>query len=699
MDIQFDAKSQRWTLSWQNTLLQLRLQENLLLNSYFGPALRASSATREDVHADDFPFRDSLWRTRTEASVQLVADDRPVQWSLAAWSQPDADSFRLILSANNLPLQSELHFIADEATGLLRRQTILRHTGIGPAVELSHAGSVSALLPANIERVTHLAGLWGAETQVQQMPLPHTSIVLESRSGKTSFEHTPYVALEAPDATYLCELLWSGNWQIQIRRLSDGRVNIHGGLNDWGFRHRLCPGDEVALPDALLACVPGDLNTATQRLHDYLRRHLQPDPERRIPVQFNSWYPYQGEPPVAKMKEFAATATELGCEVFVLDAGWYTTEIEEPTENWWTRTGDWVVNRRLFPNGLEELSNYCHERGIGFGIWFEPEAVSPNAVVRREHPEWLHHIGGAPAPADQRGILNLGVPEARTFALKRIVQILKSTGATWMKWDFNTDLRQGGWAPDLPESLTHEDPLIAHYRGVYQLQDEIRAAVPELTLEMCAGGGGRFDPAIQSHAHTNWMSDQTQPLKNLAIHFGSHLAHTAIECNDWLIEWPPHDGLHGHQPVVDERGDLSFRTRIAMLGTFGISAPVDQWSQDELEKVKLHVTWYKEYVRPILHDGDQYILTESSPLHGEGDWAAFWYVTKDAAQGILFAFRLASAESERHFALPGLEPQAHYSLRTPEGASSDWRGDQLEDGFTVSLDTQYRSALVYFEKH
>ncbi|GIW90736.1 MAG: alpha-galactosidase [Pirellulaceae bacterium] len=696
MDVQFDAEGQRWTLSWKDAGLRFRLKEGLLLNTYFGPS-QQEGATREDVYTDDFPFRDNLWRTRTEAAVALAPDDRPVGWSLQDWSQPTSDVVLLVLQANQVPLQCELRFVVDEETGLLRRQTLLRHTGAGPAVELSQVGSVSVLLPANVEQVVHLSGLWGAETQVQRMPLAHTAIRLESRSGKTGFEHAPYVALEAADATYLCELLWSGNWQLQVRRLADGRVNLYGGLNDWGFRHRLHPGDELALPDALLACVPGDLNAGTQRLHDYLRRH-KPNPDRPIPVQFNSWYPYPGEPPVARMKEFAATAAELGCEVFVLDAGWYTTESEEPNENWWTRTGDWVVNRRLFPNGLEELSDYCRARGLAFGIWFEPEAVSPNAVVRREHPEWLHHVGGEPTPPDQRGILNLGVPAARAFALERILRILRATGATWMKWDFNTDLRQGGWAPGLPEALTHEDPLVAHYRGVYQLQDEIRAAVPELTLEMCAGGGGRFDAAIQSHAHTNWMSDQTQPLKNLAIHFGSHLAHPAMECNDWLIEWPPHDGLHGRQPHVDQRGDLAFRTRIAMLGTFGISAPVERWSAADLEIVRTHIIWYKQYVRPLIHHGDQYLLTEPPPLDGQGDWAAIWYAAKDAGQGVLFAFRLASAEAERAFALPGLDPGANYRVRTPEGEMMYRSGAQLVDGFPVHTAEPFRSALVHVER-
>ena len=690
MRVDHDAERQRWDLSWDDALLRLRLADGCLLCEHFGPAEAAAPAEA------DGPFLDTIWLTRGATVAQLAPGERGVAWALAEWSRPDATSVALALDAAERPLRAEIDLAVDAATGVLRRRTSLVHRGGGEVLAIGHAESVSALLPADVEEVVFLAGRWGAETQVQRMPLPGGALLLESRAGKTGFDFAPYVALRSPTHTYLCELVWSGNWQLHVRRRPDGLVTLAGGLNDWGLDHRLRPGERLALPDALLACVPGDLNAATQRLHDH-RRRARPDPERPVPVQFNSWYPYQGEPPVERMKEFATVAADLGCEVFVLDAGWYTTETEDPSENWWTRTGDWLVNRRLFPHGLEELSDHCRGLGLRFGIWFEPEAISPSAVVQRTHPEWLHVLPDAPAPRPGRAILHLGVPEARAFARDRILSVLRATGATWMKWDFNTDLLQGGWGPGLPEEMTSEDPLVAHYRGVYLLQDELREAVPDLTLEMCAGGGGRFDPGILAHAHTNWMSDQTQPLMNLAIHWGSHLAHCPVECNDWLIEWPPHDGLHRLQSV-DARGDLSFRTRVAMLGTFGISAPVERWTPEDVDVVKTHVVWYTDRVRPLVHAGDQYLLTEPPPLDGEGDWAALWYASKDRTRGILFAFRLAGAESQRSFPLPGLSPDARYRVETPEGLRDERAGADLAKGLVVIADAPFRSVLVAVER-
>ncbi len=693
MRLTYDPAEQRWDLYWHDVLLRLRLWAGVLLTEYFGPA--SDAPTR--APAEDDLFHDALLRTRSDASVEIGPHAARVSWSLVGWKQAPETTLAITLEATDLPLQTVITLGVDEETGIVRRRTTLTHRGDGPELDIRHAGSIAAVLPAAVREVVHLTGRWGAETQVQWLRLAESQHHLESRTGKTGFAFAPYVALLAPTHTTFTELLWSGNWEYRVRRLPDGRVALSGGLNPWGLRHRLRPGDTLALPDALLGCVPGDLNAATQRLHRY-RHGLRPNPARPVPVQFNSWFPCQGEPPVARMREFVARAADLGCEVFVLDAGWYTTETENPMEGWWLRTGDWVVNRRLFPQGLQELSAACQERGLRFGLWMEPEAVGPSSRIRRDHSEWLHAVGGHPTPPARRGILNLGVPAARAAIRERILTLLRTTGARWFKWDFNDDLHQGGWAPDLPEALTHQDPVLAHYTGLYQLADEIRAALPDLTLEMCSSGGGRFDAALLSHAHTSWISDQTHPLMKLAIHFGSQLAHPAVECNDWLVEWPPHEAQHDpHRAPGGDLGDLAFRLHVAMLGSFGISAPVEQWSAEDTLIVKRHVAWYKAVVRPVLQSGNQYLLTEAPPLDGQGDWAAIWTVQPDGQRGVLFAFRLASGEAARVFALPGLNPATNYRVSSPTGGNRARSGAALAHGLRVQMDAPFTSRLLCIE--
>jgi hypothetical protein len=172
----------------------------------------------------------------------------------------------------------------------------------------------------------------------------------------------------------------------------------------------------------------------------------------------------------------------------------------------------------------------------------------------------------------------------------------------------------------------------------------------------------------------------------LAIHFGMQRAHPAVCCNDWLVDWPPRafSGVEG----IDRRGDLEFRLRVAMLGSFGISAPIDRWSEADRAVATAHVTLYRDRLRPLIQDGDQYQLTEAPPLDGRGDWAAMWYVAKDGGAGVLFAFRLEGAAG-RDFLLPGLR----------EGA---WRvmgegGTATGGSLRVMLPDRFRSALLLVE--
>jgi alpha-galactosidase len=293
-------------------------------------------------------------------------------------------------------------------------------------------------------------------------------------------------------------------------------------------------------------------------------------------------------------------------------------------------------------------------------------------------------------------VLNLGIPAARQHVFERVTRILSAVGVDWMKWDFNVDLHAGGWAPGLPSALTDQDPLVAHYDGLYRLQDAIRRWFPDLVLEMCASGGGRLDGAILSHAHVNWISDQPGALRKLAIHFGSQLAHPAVTCNDWLVEWPP-GSIAGYNDEdagsLDERGDLPFRLRVAMLGSFGISARADHWSDAVFAIAAEHIALYRDVVRAIVQHGDQYMLTRPPPADGSGDWAAIWYVAKDGVRGVLFAFRLDGEEASRMFPLPGLLDGRRYRVRRFGSAF----GELPAEGLTVTVSEKFQSELCVVE--
>ena len=658
------------------------------------------SATAVTVNAGP-PDDDGLWPEGSPPNLKPMvvvgADRRPVRWRASAWEEPDQHHRRLILDALDTTLRAELTFAYDSPTGLLSLTTVLKHAGRDGVIDLRGAESFSFLIREPVDRLLYLTGGWNAEAEIRHAHPGDGVLTMESRLGKTGFAFQPYLSVQGSSATYICEIFWSGNWRL-VAEPGDDAMLLSGGLNEWRFRHGLAPGEELRLPAVIFGRTGGPLELATQHLHDF-RRARRPDPHRPMPVQFNSWYPYLGEPTAQTLLPLVPIVRRLGCETFVIDAGWYQTDEGDSDADWARRTGDWRTSRRRFPRGLKEVADACHETGLLFGLWFEPEAIGNSSSIRRQHPEWLHSLGDEPPAPGARGVLNLGVPDAWNHVFERLSDTLRAIGVDWMKWDFNVDLDAGGWAAGLPADLTRRDPLVAHYEGLYRMQDALRTSFPDLILEMCAGGGGRMDGAILSHAHVNWMSDQPGAIRKLAMHFGTQLAHPAVVCNDWLIDWPgSRDGQIEASPPIDRRGDLAFRLRVAMLGTFGISAPIDRWSPSDLAIAASHVELYATKIRPLIHSGDQYCLTPPPQPDGNGDWAALWYGAKNGLSGVLFAFRLSASDATRVFALPGLRSQDHYRITFGSGTSIGRSGKELAAGLEVSLAEQYRSELCLVEK-
>ena len=681
MQLSFDDHTTAWILRCPHSHYRVNLANTTLICDCFAP----DNCTLPPPHSAPTPM------------VALGHQREPVIWQLADWRQPDTDTLAITLHSTSCPLTADITLATDAETSVLAWNATLSHRGAGGRIDITHALSSCIDVHEPIEQMLYLSGAWAHEAQVHHVRANHAPLVLESRAGKTGFHYQPYVALTTPGATYLCKLLWSGNWKLRINPIATGAA-LSGGLNDWHFRHGLHPGTSLTLPTMLFGRFAGDLNHATQCLHDYRRRN-RPDPDRRIPVQFNSWYRQLDQLAEADMLALVPIARQLGCEAFVLDAGWFATDLGDPTAGWESRTGDWIVSTARFPHGLKELSERCHQAGLCFGLWFEPEVIGALSALRENHPEWLHHIDSQPPEPGARAILHLGIPAARQHVFERISHVLTQARVGWMKWDFNADLGPGGWAPGLPEALTAQDPLVAHYHGLYALQDQIRAAYPDLILEMCASGGGRMDGAILSRAHVNWISDQPGSLRKLTIHFGTQLAHPAVACNDWLVEWPPGRiaGYDDADAAIGTRGDLAFRLHVAMLGSFGISAAIERWSAADIATAAAHVSLYATHLRDIIHHGDQYQLTPAPAPSGNSEWAAIWYVAKDGNRGALLAFRLAGADATRIFPLPGLHPARRYRVQHYPAAAVMTTGAALATGLGVTIGDRFASCVCLVE--
>jgi alpha-galactosidase len=638
------------------------------------------TASPPTLDAASGPFPPALWFDQSILLVAVGPSRQPVRWQLVGEART-SDRLTITLVADDSSMAGRIVLSSSRAGAITVYGSV---TAREPGILITDAVSVAVSVPEVGEQL-YLHGGWGAECQ-QRRVSADTDLLLESRSGKTGFEYQPYLALLGERWTSLVQLNCPGNWILRSRPMGDC-VTVTAGLNPWGLRHPLTVGVQLDLPAATIVRVEGDLDAATQVLHD-VQRDGRPRAERRVPVQFNSWYPHPGEPTLEAMLALAPRAAELGCETFVLDAGWYTNLGARPGGPWEQRLGDWETASEFFPTGLSAVSEAVSSLGMDFGIWFEPEAVSSTAAVASLGLPWLHSIPGG-KDRDRR-ILHLGVAAAREAIRDKMVAVLSDTGARWIKWDFNVDLFQGGW-PDGADGAA--DPLLAHYEGVLLLQQELLEAFPDLHIEMCAGGGGRAEPGLNSVASTSWMSDQTQAVANLAIHLGSQLVRPAELCNDWLIEWPPHDTGAGLS-AADTRGDLRFRTHVAMMGAFGISAPLDRWSAHDFAEVSGSVTWYKNHQQRLLPRSKQYLLGSPPSIDGDTEWNGVWYAEENGASGTALLFRLQGQE-EFLARMPGLDSQVEYTVHgIPGKPALRMSGDNLANGLNVRLDSPFSSVAI-----
>ena len=486
---------------------------------------------------------------------------------------------------------------------------------------------------------------WGVEWEPAEASLDD-SVRLVSLAGRSSARRHPFALIDLGGPVLGVAVAWSGNWEIAIERTGFDEVELRVGLADPGFRHELMEDEIFRTPPVVLAIAPdGDPDSIAAALTRVGRAHWFP--RRRVaavmPVEWNPWWPY--EDVAIDEATFLANAREArrrGFDVAVLDAGWFG---ESGTAtHWYDVRGDWRrVNKARFPSGIVPLAEAVHALGIGFGLWFEIEAVGRAAHLRRERPELLavgqpapdapipHGGGVSPDPEGRPvdlGYVCLGSPAARQWAFETISAYASAARLDWLKLDFNLDPGLGCARRDHGHGAA--DGLWAHVTGLYELLDRLRASFPGMILEACSSGGLRWDYGIARHVDVGFQSDPDWPDHALSVRWAGMgwfppetLLHWAA--SEWRRDHPQQT-FRADDPLLD-RDSLDFVVAIAMLGPLGLSQrllDLPGWAGDRLaELIALH----RETVMPFISRGVPTRLSGQPRRDGSGPrWIGFRYV-------------------------------------------------------------------------
>ncbi len=690
--VEYDPSAGIWALRSGNVEYRLGQQEGIIYLKYFGPAGQpdwdivarqagppGNKSLRYDI--DGLAEGESL---RPE-NLKLVSHEirRPKE---------DVDELTLVFEQIRLPLEISARYRTWGQTGVITRQMTLRNKSEGP-IHIKEFPSLAWQLPPGNYDLTYLWGGWAHERQVANEQLGPGRRSFTMTRGRSTNGYSPWFCLyhRGLGVRYLGQLAYSGNWEMYFEQYPDGQSLAQENLNaslgmrfDFDGPLQLAAGQTFEIPLVAFTATSGDMDDGANQLHRFQRQYVVPRTPTNNPllVQFNSWYPFPGEMNVEQMKRCVDVAGPLGAEVFVLDAGWFS------SKNWSRELGDWNVNPVAFPNGMEELARYVRRKGMKFGIWVEIENLGVDSKMFREHPDWCLTYNGKPLLLDQRYPLNFAKPVVRKWAASIIDRFVRDYGIEWLKIDYNIDV---GDMFDPPALFARPGDVLYRDRTTYyEWLDEIRSRHPDLMIENCSSGGLRFDLGIIGHTHTTWLSDEVRPKPSVQLAYGSTVEFIPEICNHWLVG----DKRNGEVDLSNPEGWWDFLFRAPMTGQFGISSRVFDWSPELKSRAKVNIDFYKK-VRHVIMGADAYHLTPCPDHDDPTGWSAIQYASPDRKRSVLLAYRLASSVSTRVFKLRGLAPGYTYQISI-DGAGRDKLAGQtlLNDGLRVELKDPWRASII-----
>lgn len=606
--------------------------------------------------------------------------------------KPGVDELLLVFKHRRIALQIAALYTTWGSTGVITRQLTLVNQGDRP-LQVAQSPSLAWHLPAAEYELTYLWGGWGRERQLNTEPVLAGSRTFEQRRGRSTNGYSPWFCLfnKRLGVRYLAQLAYSGNWNMSFEQYPDGRelekrdLDVALGMRfDFGGSLQLTPQQSFALPEVAFTATTGDLDDGANQLHRYQRQYVVPRTTTNEPllVQLNSWYPFPGEMTVEQMKRCADIAAQLGAEVFVLDAGWFS------SKDWGRELGDWTPNPVAFPHGLQELATYVRTKGMKFGLWVEIENLGVDSKTFREHPDWCLQYNGKPITAFNRYHLNFAKPEVRRWARSVIDRFVHDYGIEWLKIDYNIDI--GDHFDPSGEAERTGDVLYQHVISYYKWLDEVRAAYPQLVIENCASGGTRFDLGIVAHTHTTWLSDNVDPFASAQLGYGCTVEFIPEVCNHWMVG----DKDNGEVLPSDKPRWWDYMFRIPMNGQYGISSRVFDWTPALRERAAANIVLYKR-IRSVIAGADTYHLTPEPQQKEPTGWSAIEYVSPDASRSVLMAYRFGNSEAVRIFKLRGLSDTRQYRISI-DGATIGHKSgrDLTQSGVRVELNDPWQAAVV-----
>ena len=601
-------------------------------------------------------------------------------------TEDEAETLEITLKDADLDLEVVLSYTAFEKENVITRSVRVQNQG---KEDLRIEKILSACLDMDNENFSMLSlhGTWARERHIQTGELHYGKQVISSARGESSHQEHPFIALvtngteQENGKVYAMHFVYSGNFMAETELCQFDNLRMTMGINPEEFSWLLTPGEEFQAPEVVIVYSGNGLGAMTRSYHDFYRNHLIRSKfkyEKR-PILINNWEATYFDFNTDKLLDIAREAKNCGIEMLVMDDGWFG---KRNSDN--CSLGDWKVNEEKITGGLKHLVDEVNKIGLQFGIWFEPEMISPDSDLYRAHPDWAIQIQGREATQSRNQyVLDLSRPEVRDYAYECVASVLRSANIAYVKWDMNRQLSDLG-SSYLPKERQQE--LFHRYvLGVYELQERPVTEFPDLLLENCSGGGARFDPEMLYYSPQIWCSDNTDAVERLMIQEGSALIYPLSVIGAHVSDCPNHSV--GRVTPFETRG------HVALAGTFGYELDITKIPEEDRALIPEQTATYNKY-RHLIQQGEYYRIASYRENHKYDCWALSSQDKKEVLVTYVQVLGVPNSHSRKVF-LRGFDPKVTYRL---EGTEETYTGEMLMKGGFLMKDFwgDFKSRLYHF---
>lgn len=695
MAVRFDEKKNLFTLQTLDSTYQMKVDDHgVLLHTYYGAAAdetdfsyligpedrgfsgqpgdeKKNRTYSMDYYPLEYPvqgngdFRVKALKAGFEGEVPAL-DLRFVSYEQGKgkYSLPglpalfeaeaeEAETLKITLKDRVEEIYVTLFYGIFEKKNIITRAASIENRS-GKNVVLKRALSLGLDFMEGDMDLIHFYGKHAGERQFERRNLPHGITEISSSRGTSSHHHNPFVILCDRDTTedfgnaYGISFIYSGGFRIQMEKDQVDGIRLVCGIDDEEFLWKLAPGESFVTPEAALSYSENGLTALSDQFQKAYHANLIRSPwkDKKRPTLVNNWEATYFGFDAEKLLKIAGEAADLGLDMLVLDDGWFGKRDDDNSG-----LGDWFVNEKKLGCTMKELVDRVNALGLKFGIWLEPEMVSEDSELYRMHPDWVLQIPGRePNRSRNQLVLDLSRKEVREYMKKFINDTLSCANISYVKWDMNRSVDNVYSAAD--PTLSQGAVRHKYVLGLYEVMEDMLTRHPDLLLEGCSGGGGRFDAGMLYYAPQIWCSDNTDAIERLRIHYGTSFGYPMSSVSAHVSVCPNHQ--NGRVTPFKTRGIC------AMQGSFGYELDLSKLSEEDKAEARRQIAVYNENWE-LFQSGSYYRL--NSPME-ERDYTAWSYVSGDqrkASLSVIYTDLHGNPKPVR-VKLKGLKKDASYDV-------------------------------------